>query len=230
MIRAFQLAYSTRENIECYKAGTDAGTGLELTAFHTPKEGGKLLGVEWAIPCSTNGVALTGFDYQKATSNTKPRPDAVKVFTVLDTKNGGNWGRWIVPDTYTSDDYYGYCETCVAVASVTVIAPYLFNGECVIQPIVIPACVNNGALYVEPFTGTNNTYTATPYGFDAAGTPIVFAPGTSVGTSVALLATAMQTNWAAELGTGTFTANGNVITYTSTNGARVSFTIAQSQV
>lgn len=229
MLKGYQLAYNGRENVECYKAGLASTTGLEFNGIPTPQEGGKFLGLDWALPCSDNGVSVTGFDYIRATSAVKPRPDAVKTISIQDSKNGGTYGRFLVPDAYTQAQYIDdSCTGCVTVGDPLIPEPILFNGQCTTPLPVIPACVYQGALYIDPLTGANTTYTATAYGFNAAGVAIVFAPATSTGTTVALLAANMQTNWASELGGGTFTANGNTINYTSANGARTGYVVVQS--
>lgn len=229
MKSGYILGYNGKENIVCYKAGLTSASGLEMGTMLCPGEGGKVLGIDWALPCSDNGVTVTGFDYQKATSDTKPRADAVKTITIQEPKPGGPYQTFIIPDDYNLDDWLSdCCAGCDPIADVTIPEPIIFNGDCTKAAPVIPDCVYQGSIYVPPFTGSNDTYTATAYGYDKDGTAIVFSPTTATGTSVALLAAAMQTAWASELGSGTFTATGNVINFTSTNGAKVGFTIAQS--
>jgi hypothetical protein len=208
MLTGFQLAYNSFENARCYTAGTDATTGLQNTAIPCAQDGGKFLGLDWAIPCSDNGgVSLSVFSFVRATDNTKPRPDAVKTISVLDTKAGGSYGRWIVPDDYTQAAFtLACCAGCSAIPATTTIAPILLSGECTVAAPTLPGCVYKGMIYVPALTVGNTTFTATGYGFDANGVAIVFAPTTSTGTTVALLAAAMQTNWASETGGGTFTA------------------------
>lgn len=231
MLTGFQLAYNSFENTPCYVAGTDATTGLANTSIPCSQDGGKFLGLDWAIPCSNNGgVSLTGFSFVRATTNTKPRADAVKVISVLDTKfGGGSYGRWIVPDTYTESAFtLACCAGCSAIPATTTIAPILLYGECTVAAPTLPGCVFKGMFYVPALTGANTTFTATGYGFDANGVAIVFSPTTSTGTTVALLAAAMTTNWASETGGGTFTAVGNTIEWTATIMATFGPTIAQS--
>lgn len=226
------LQENGRDNVECY-TGAVANANLPVGVLKCPGENGILRGLEWAIPCSDNGVTVTSFAYEMAVAgvSAKPRADAVKVIVVEDILNGGSYKKAIVPDAYEIADFVAACcAGCDPIADVTPALPFIFNGICVLDAPVLPACSNEGAIYVDAFTGSNNTYTATPLGFTAAGVAITFAPSTATGTSVALLAAAMQTAWATELGTGTFTATGNVIVFTSTNGAKVAFTIAQSQV
>lgn len=227
------LSENGRENVECYFTG-DTPTvngGLPIGTIATPPNG-RVIGIEWAIPCSTNGVTVTGFTYEMATNGTKPRADAVKVIVVEDVTNGGSYKKIIVPDAYTISDFVeAACAGCDAIAEVTVVEPLIFmDAACYVAPPETVECNYQGSIYVEAFTGSNNTYTATAYGYKADGTAIVFAPSTSTGTSVALLAADMQTNWASELGTGTFTATGNVIEFNSTNGAKIAIKIAQSEV
>lgn len=229
MLTGFILAYNSLENTACYGPGTASALGFDAGEILCAGENGKLLGVDWAIPCSTNGVSVTGFDYQKATDGTKPRADAVKVITVQDNRFGGGYKRFFVPDAYDLAAYVAACcAGCSPIAAVTIPAPIIFYAECTLATPTIPGCVYKGSVQIAALTGANTTYTATGYGFDATGTAIVFAPATSTGTTVALLAASMQTNWAAELGGGTFVATGNNIEYTSANGARVGFTVAQS--
>lgn len=225
------LQVNGRDNVECYAAGTNGN--LPVGTLRCAGENGRILGLEWALPCSDNGVTVTSFSYQfaPAGSTTKPRADAVKVIVIEDTMNGGSYQKAIVPDTYEiSTHVEACCAGCDPIPDVTVPEPFIFQGACVKAAPSLPACVYEGSIYVPAFTGSNNTYTATPFGYDANGTAITFAPSTATGTSVALLAAAMQTAWASELGTGTFTATGNVIVFTSTNGASVAFSITQSQV
>lgn len=223
----YQLAYNSYENLACYKAGVDSTTGLEQKTIPTAPIG-KVLGFDWAIPCSDNGVSVTGFSYEKATNGTKPRADAVKTISVQDTSNGNSYGRYLVPDAYTEADFIAAaCAGCTPIAAVTIPPPIFFNGECTVAAPTLPGCVYQGSIYVAPLTGSNTTFTATGYGFDANGVAIVFAPTTVTGTTVALLAAAMQTSWAAETG-GTFTANGNDINFSTTIAATFGFTVAQS--
>jgi hypothetical protein len=230
MLTGFQLAYNSFENAACYVAGTDATTGLENTAIPCAQDGGKFLSLDWAIPCSNNGgVSLSGFSFIRATTNTKPRADAVKVITVLDTKAGGTYGRWIVPDNYTASAFVlACCAGCSAIPAVVTISPILLSGECTVVAPTLPGCVYKGMFYVPALTNGNTTFTATGYGFDANGGALTFSPATSAGTTVALLAAAMQTNWATLVGSGTFTAVGNTIEWTATGMAKFGPTIAQS--
>lgn len=229
MLTGFQLAYNSFENFSCFTAGTDATTGLDNTAIPCAQDGGKFLGLDWAIPCSNNGgVSLTGFSFVKATNSTKPRADAVKVISVLDTKAGGAYGRWIVPDTYTQSAFVlACCAGCTPIPAVTTIAPILLSGECTVAAPTLPGCVYKGMFYIPALTGSNTTFTATGYGF-LAGVPITFSPATSTGTTVALLAAAMTTNWATLVGAGTFTAVGNTIEWTATAMSTFGPTTAQS--
>lgn len=226
MLTGFQLAYNGREITECYKAGADTASGLDRTPIACSPNG-RLVSIDWGIPCSNNGVSITGFDWQKAQGIVKPRPDAIKVITVQDSANGGTYGRWLAPDTYTAADWVtACCAGCDPLPAVTIPAPIFFNGIEVMIPCVVT--VNNQAILVVPaLTGVNTTYTARGYAYDKNGNAIVIAPATSAGTTPALLAADMQTNWAAELGGGTFTATGNIIKYTGTTGAVVGFTITQ---
>lgn len=230
MLTGFQLAYNSFENFSCYTAGTDATTGLELTTIPCSQDGGKFLGLDWAIPCSKNGgVSLSGFTFQRATTTVKPRADAVKVMSILDTKAGGVYGRWIVPDTYTAAAFNAACcAGCTPIPATTTIAPILLSGECTVAAPTLPGCVYKGMFYVPALTGSLTTFTATGYGFDANGVAIVFSPATSTGTTVALLAASMTTNWATVTGAGTFTAVGNTIEWTANTMATFGPTIAQS--
>jgi hypothetical protein len=158
MITGYQLAYNGRENLNCYVAGLASASGLNLTPFKTTAEGGKLLGIEWALPCSDNGVAVTGFDYQKATNGTKPRADAQKVISIQDPANGGTYGRWLVEDAYTEANYVAG----TAPGAVTIPAPILFGGTC-LQTVPVPVpCNYQGAIVLPALTLTN--YIATAYG------------------------------------------------------------------
>lgn len=225
------LQENGRDNIECYGPGTNGN--LPVGTLPCAGEGGRYLGLYWALPCSTNGVTVTEFDYQLAVAGvtTKPRADAVKVIVIEDVKNGGSYKKALVPDTYEVSDFVAACcAGCDPIEDVTVPAPFIFNGFCVPQAPTFPACVTNGAIFVDALVSPNNTFTATPFGYTSTGALITFSPATATGTSVALLAAAMQTAWATEMGSGTFTATGNVITFTSTNGATLAFSIAQSQV
>lgn len=228
-LTGYPLAIKSRENTACYAAGEPGALGFEAVVIPCSADGGRVLSLDWAIPGSENGVAVTCFDYQKATNSTKPRADAQKVLTVEDTRNGGKYMRILVPDSYTLGDFVtACCAGCTPIPTVSIPAPILLWAECVIQAPTPNACVFYGAIQVPALTGANTTWTATGYGYKADGTAIVFSPATSTGTTIALLAASMQTNWASELGGGTFTANGNNIEFTSTLGARVGFTIAQS--
>lgn len=227
MLTGYVLAYNSLENINCYAAGEPGALGFDAGIIPCANEGGKLVGIEWATPCSTNGVSVTGFNYTKATNGTKPTADAQKVLTVQDSKNGGSYGRYLVPDDFDQADYVeSCCSGCEPLPAVTIPAPIIFYGECTLATPTIPGCVYKGAIQLPALTATN--YVATAYGYDANGTAIVFAPTTSTGTTAALLATDMQTNWASELGTGTFVATGSNIEWTSTNGARLGFVISQT--
>lgn len=230
MLTGYQLTYNSYEAIACYAAGTDAAIGLEMTNIPCSGDGGILLGIDWAIPCSNNGGAsLTGFSFVRAVNGTKPRADAVKTISVQDNKNGGTYGRWIVPDSYTNADYVAACcAGCDPLPSVTVTEPILFAGECTVAAPTLPGCVYQGGFYVPALTGANTTFTATAYGVDANGVAVVFSPTTSTGTTVALLAADMTTDWATEMGSGTFTAVGNTIEWTGRIVAKFDVTIVQS--
>jgi len=230
MLTGYQLTYNGYEDVRCYAAGTDAAIGLQLTTIPCGSEGGKLLGLEWAIPCSSNGGAsITGFSFQRAVDATKPRADAVKTIVVQDSKNGGTYGRWIVPDSYVVGDFTAACcAGCDPLPSVTVTEPILFGGECTVAAPVLPGCVYKGGFYVPALTGANTTFTATGFGLDVDGNPVIFTPTTSTGTSIALLAADMTTDWATEMGSGTFTAVGNTIEWTGTIVAKFDVTIVQS--
>lgn len=228
MLTAHILHENGRDNVQCYAAGTNGNLPVGVLPCAPV---GQFLMLEWAIPCSTNGVTATSFAYEMAVAgvSTKPRADAVKVLVIIDVTNGGSYKKAIVADDYEIADYVeACCAGCDPIPDVTIVAPFIFNGVCVLPAPSTPSCVYDGAIYVPALTGGATTFTATPLGFTAAGVPITFAPATSTGTTVALLAADMQTNWASELGTGTFTATGNVITFTSTNGASVAFTITQA--
>lgn len=229
MLTARILSDNGRDNIDCYAAGVNGN--LPVGTLACANEGGRVLGLEWATPCSLNGVTVTRFDYQMANAGsvTKPRADSVKVIVIEDTRDSGRYKKALVPDAYEIATFIAACcAGCAPIADVTVPPPFIFNGACVLAAPAASACSNQGSVYVDALTGANTTYTATPLGFTAAGVPIVFAPATSTGTTVALLAASMQTNWAAELGSGTFTATGNVIYWTSVNGAKLALSIVQS--
>lgn len=229
MLTGYQLTYNGRANTACYGAGLASAIGLELTPIPCAQDGGKLVGIDWAIPCSENGVSLTSFAFEKATGIVKPQADAVKVISVQYNTGGGTYGRWVVPDSYTASDFItACCAGCTPLPAVTIPAPFFFNGECTLVAPTIPACVYQGSFYVPALTGGNTTFTATPLGFDAAGVAITFAPGTSAATTVALLAAAMQTNWAAEMGSATFTAVGNTIDWTALIAKSFAVVITQS--
>lgn len=231
MLTGYQLEYNGKANVACAKlvAVTGALSGLELTPIPCANEGGRLIGIDWAIPCSENGVTVTGYSFEKAVDNTKPRPDAIKTISVQTNSGGGSYGRWIVPDTYTTNDFVAACcAGCDPLPDVTMPAPIILNGECTKSVPTPVACVFQGDFYVPALTGGNTTFTATPYAEDVNGTPIAFSPATSAGTTVALLATDMTTNWATELGSGTFTVSANSILWTGTAAAKFSVTIVQS--
>jgi hypothetical protein len=231
MKSGYILGYNGKDNTNCYKAGVDSTTGLELGPMYSPAEGGKILSFNWYLPCSENGVTVTGFETVIATDNTKPRPDAVKTVTIQEPNPGGPYKTFLVPDDYTLATLIAdFCAGCEPLPAVTIPEPIIFYAECTKAAPVIPDCVYKGAINIPALTGSNNTWTATAYGYDKDGVAIVFAPTTATGTSVSLLAAAMQTAWASELGTGTFTATGNTIAFASTNGAKVGFVITQSEV
>lgn len=220
------LQENGRDNIECYAAGTNGNLPVGIIPC---APNGRTLGLEWAIPCSTNGVTVTSFNYVMATDGTKPRADAIKVIVIEDVANGGSYKKAIVPDAYTISDWLAACcAGCDPIADVTAVEPFIFNGECTVAAPTLPGCVFKGSFYVPALTGGNTTFTATPLGYNADGGAITFAPGTSTGTTVALLAADMQTNWAAEMGVATFVATGNVIEWTATIAASFAVTIAQS--
>lgn len=222
------MAFNSQENINCWVAGADSASGLDFTPVACAPNG-KLLSIDWAIPCSQNGVSPSGFNYQKATNGTKPRADAVKVLTIQDNAAGGNYGRWIVTDAYTIADYIeACCAGCDPLPAVTIPAPILFNGEPTYAPATSPAVVYKGTINVPVLAGGMTTHTATGYAYDANGVAIVISPATSAGTTVALLAADMQTNWAAELGVATFAAVGQEINWTATIAATIGVTIVQS--
>lgn len=231
MLTGYQLVCNGKANVACAKlvAVTDALSGLELTPIPCANEGGRLIGIDWAIPCSENGVTVTDYSFEKAVDNTKPRPDAIKTISVQTNSGGGSYGRWIVPDNYTTNDFVAACcAGCDPLPDVTIPAPIILNGECTkAVPSPVP-CVYQGDFYVPALTGSNTTFTATAYGEDANGAVVVFAPTTSAGTTVALLAADMTTNWATEMGSGTFTASGNSILWTGTTVKSFSVTIVQS--
>ena len=231
MLTGYQLAYNGQENVACYAAGLASASGLELTPIPCAGDGGKLLGIEWAIPCSNNGGAsLTGFSYQMAPTTTKPRADAVKVITVQDSKTG-TYGRWVVPDSYTTSDFVeACCAGCEPLPAVTLVEPILLTGECVLAAPTIPPCVYYGEFYVQALTGTNDTYTLTAIGYDANGAAVTFSPTTVAAATPTLLAAAAQTAWASEMGTGTFTATGNTIAWTATTVKSLGTSIVQSDV
>jgi len=223
-----------KDNFECYAAGTNGSLPVEVVPTAPV---GRIIGMEWATPVSYEGQIVDGFVYQKAKTDgsdsaSPPRADSVKVIVIEDVTNGGSYQKVLVGNSYSISDFLAAaCAGCDPLPDVTVPEPFiLLNADCAKDLPVIPECTYSGSIYVPAFTGSNNTYTATPLGFKADGTAIVFSPGTATGTSVALLAAAMQTAWASELGSGTFTADGNTIVFESTNGAKVSFSIAQSQV
>lgn len=228
-LTAHILQENGRNNIECYAAGTNGN--LPVGILPCSQDGGRFLALEWAIPCSSNGITIDDFSFTMATpgSSTKPRPDAVKVLVIEDIKFGGSYKKAIVPDAYEIADFVSACcAGCDPIADVTVVDPEIFNGACTLAAPTLPGCVYTGSFYVAALTGGNTTFTATPHGYDASGTAIVFSPTTSTGTTPALLATDMQTNWASEMGSGTFTATGNVIVWTATILATLAINIVQS--
>jgi hypothetical protein len=230
-LTGYPLAINSAENIACYGAGNPATIGFDLAIVRCPQDGAVDLSLDWALPCTENGITVAGFNYQKAVNATKPRADAVKVLTVIDYTRAGEYKRFFVTDAYTLSDYNtACCAGCTPLPAVTIPAPILGWTECVLPTPPANPCVYFGSLYVAPLTGTNDTWTVTPTGKDAAGNAIVFAPTTSASTTLAGLVAAMNTNWASELGSGTFTLNGNNINYSSTNGATLGFTVVQSDV
>lgn len=193
------------------------------------EEGGEIIAWEWAIPYTEDGLTVAGFNYEIATGNTKPRPDAIKTFTLL-KKMGGGYVKVAVADNYALTTFVtACCAGCSEITAPTIVAPLLDQPmECVTAIPVCPPCTYTVNIPVAPFTGTNDTYTATGYCIDANGNVVTLSPTTATGTSVALLAAAAQTAWASELGSGTFTAVGNSITVTSSVCANFGMSIVQS--
>jgi hypothetical protein len=227
-LTGYPLAINSRENTNCYAAGDPAVLGFDNFIIPCPGDGGRVESLDWGLPCSENGVSVTGFDYQKAVNNTKPRADAVKVLTISDPKKGGMYMRVLVPDTYTLATFnQACCAGCDPIPAVVIPAPIIGWTECVPPPLVDVACVYWGAISLPNLVTPNTTWVATPTGIDANGQPIVFTPATVQATTAAALAAAMQTGWAAETGNGVFTANGNTIEYSSNNAARLGFQITQ---
>ncbi len=224
-ITGYVLAFNSREDIPCYVSGAGglaSASSLNLAIIPLNSEGGRLIDIEWATPGSENGISITCFDYVRAPGIVKPRADAQKVITVQDSIGGGSYKRYLVPDAYTVADY----AAGTAIPAVTIPNPIIFNADCTMAIPACPGCVYKGSVILPTLTLTN--YIATGYGYDASGNALVFSPTTSTATTPTLLAAAMQTNWATLLGTGTFTASGQTISYTSTNGARLGFVITQS--
>lgn len=222
------LSTNGRDNIECYAAGVNGNLPVGVIPCEPI---GRAIGLHWAIPCSTNGITVTSFDYVMAVPgvSVKPRIDAVKVITIENVSNGGSYQRAIVPDTYEIGDYITACCTgCLPIPSVTVVEPLIFNGDCVLPAPTLNPCVYNGSFFVPALTGANTTYTLTARGFDANGVEVVFSPATVTGTTAALLASAAQTAWATEMGTGTFVATGNLITWTATIVKSLGVSITQA--
>lgn len=229
MLTGKQVQYNGRDNTSCYTAGVNGG--FETTPIPCAQDGGKVLSIDWATPCSQDGVSATSFSYEKAVNGTKPRADAFKTITVQNDKAGGSYGRWLVPDAYTISDFVtACCAGCTPIADVTVPAPIIITGECTKAAPTLPGCVYQGNVFVPAFTGTNDTYTATPSATDANGNPVTFSPATLTAASVAALAAAMTTNWSTELGSGTFTAAGQNILWTGTVAMAFGVSILQTDV
>lgn len=228
-LTGYRLAHNSRENTACYGPGEPGALGFELGIIPCPGDGGRFEGLDWAIPGSENGLTVTCFDYQKSTSSTKPRADAQLVLVVTDVRNGGSYDRWLVPDDFTVATYL---ESCAAgsdpIGAVAIPAPIIYYSDSVQAAPTIPAATYYGAIQIPALTGGHTTYTITAFGTTLAGVAIVFAPTTSTGTTVALLAADMQTNWASELGTGTFVATGSNIEWHNTNGATLGFSLTQA--
>lgn len=226
----YALANNSRENTACYGAGEPGALGFEATIVNCSEDGAIARTFDWAMPGSDNGISVSCFDYQKAPGNsTKPRPDAVKVLTIENIKNGGGYTRIFVPDNYTMADFLAACRAGTPIPAVTIPAPIVYYTDTVQNSPVLPPATTYGAVQIPVLTGSNTTYTATIYGKDALGAPVVFSPTTSTGATPAALAANMQTNWASELGAGTFVATGNSIAWHATNGTKgVGFSITQS--
>lgn len=224
-ITARILSKNGRDNIECYAAGVNGNLPVGIIQC-SPQ--GRFLQLEWAIPCSTNGVTVTGFDYVLAVPgvSTKPRPDAVKVIVIEDITNGGSYQKAIVPDAYEIADYVTACCTgCAPIANVTVVEPIILNGECVLPTPSATPCVYNGSFFVPALTQTN--YVLTALGYNASGASVTLSPATVTANTPALLAAAAQTAWASQMGSGTFTATGSVINWTAVTVATLGTSITQ---
>ncbi len=213
-------------NLSCYPGNLPIGS--------VNCEGGannaKFQQIEWATPISRDGLTVSGFQYDKATDSTPLYDDSFKVVLVLEGQGLGSYKRVVIPNDWTIADLIAACcAGCEPIEDVTVPEPIIFGlVQCVAPAETCPACVYNQVIDVPALTGSNDTYTATPVGTNLAGADIVFSPTTVSAASLAALATAAQTAWATELGSGTFTASGTTLTVTGTNIGSLYIGIAQS--
>jgi len=215
-------------NLSCYPGSLPIGS----VACEGGINGGKFQRTEWATPITKDNMTISGFQYDPAPGTTPPATDAFKVVLVSEGQRLGSYKRVVIPNDWgIAELIAACCAGCDPIDDVTVPTPDipLFQA-CIAPAVTCPPCVYNDILDVPAFTGGNNTYTATPVGTDAAGAAITFSPTSVTGTSLALLATAAQAAWATELGSGTFTANGTILTVTGTNIGSLNLHIVASTV
>lgn len=213
-------------NISCYPSlpvGSIKGDDIAGSKFER---------FEWAEPVSNNGLTVTDMRFTGAgASTTPPATDAFKVALFSQDGALGGYKRVAVPNNYTVSDLVALFGTGDAITTVTIPAPLLpAYTEATPAAVTCPADTLAFAIEIDAFTGSNNTYTMAVEGENSDGTPIAFSPASVTGTSRALLASAAQTAWASEMGTGTFTVQGTAILAAGTNVATLRASVTQSVV
>lgn len=194
--------------------------------------GAKFERFEWAEPVSNNAMTVTDIRFTGAgVGVTPPATDAFKVALFSQDGALGGYKRVVVPNAYTVANLVALFATGDEIATATVPAPLFpaYTEPTYVAP-TCPADTLTFLIEVDAFTGTNNTYTLAVEGEGADGVVIVFAPTSVTGTSRALLASAAQSAWASEMGTGTFTVQGTAIIAAGTNMATLRASIVQSEV
>lgn len=224
MITGKLLSENLNPQLACYPAN------LPTTVFGCVGANWKWLSFQWATPVTNNGMTITSFSYTKAIDSviTPPSPDSFKTLLVQWAEELGSYRRIVVPNNYLFADVNALCATNGTIPAVTIPTPIIPSyqgviiGNAVCATPVYTTSTDAGAI-----TGFTN-YILTPTGYDLTGAAITFSPTTVTSTTVAGLATAAQTAWATILGTGTFTANGTVITATGTNFSSLALTISKT--
>ena len=214
-------------NLSCYPDLPIGTIACEGTA------GAKFERFEWAEPVSNNALTVTDIKLTGAGIGiVPPASDAFKVALFSQGGSLGGYKRVAVANDYTAADLVALCcAGCDPIPTVTIPEPLIpAFTEVTVAAETCPDPSLAFRIQVDAFTGTNNTYTMTPEAEDADGEAIVFSPATVTGTSIALLASAAQTAWASETGTGTFTVQGTAIIVEGTNLATFRASIVQSEV